>query len=195
MQTFILVVTIPLLLLNMLGGIVAFLWLAVLGEWGVIGYGILLAAVMPIGFALAQLPGMLPTLLGAWFMEKNWRLPAIVCVFLASLWTSALLVIWCVMIANKYVHLVTDETRIPILLWGYSVALAPLGYMASKERDNAFTGLQTLLAQLFFIALVVCWAVDAGPIAYIVCAGIMLLTFPLFALVMGAAEMVFNKVR
>jgi hypothetical protein len=195
MQSLIVLVTLPLMLLNMLGGIVAFVWLGILGEWGVIGYGVLLIIVMPWLFALAQIPGMVPTLLGTWLIERNWRLPAIACIFVASLWTSALIVGWCSMIAVKYVRLVTEDNRVPIILWGYTVALAPLGYMASKERDNVFTGLQTLLAQLFFIALIACWMVDATPVTYMLFIAIALLTFPVLSLVMGAAEMAFDRER
>lgn len=42
-------VAIPLGLLNMLGGIVAGIWLAILGRWGIIGYGI--AALLVSTFA------------------------------------------------------------------------------------------------------------------------------------------------
>ena len=34
--------TIPLMILNMLGGIVSGIWLAILGDWGTFGLGILL---------------------------------------------------------------------------------------------------------------------------------------------------------
>jgi len=32
--------SVPLMVINLLGGVVSFIWLAVLGEWGIIGYGI-----------------------------------------------------------------------------------------------------------------------------------------------------------
>ena len=53
------VLAVPLGLINMLGGIVSGIWLAILGEWGIIGYGIAALFVSGIGLGLAMVPGLL----------------------------------------------------------------------------------------------------------------------------------------
>ena len=47
MEALIAIATLPLLALNLLGGIVGFIWLAVLGEWGHIGAGVGAMILMP----------------------------------------------------------------------------------------------------------------------------------------------------
>ncbi len=193
MEALIAIATLPILVLNLLGGIVGFIWLAVLGQWGHIGAGVGAMILMPMLFGIAQLPGMGAALLASWCADRGWRLPAIACIFLASLWTSFLIAAWCILVAAKSVHDITANNKIPILLWGYAVAVGPLGYMAGKERDNAFTGLQTLLAQVFYVSLIACWAFDGTFGTYLVFTAIMLLTFPALSLFMGAASLVSSR--
>lgn len=193
MQSLITLLAIPLILLNTLGGIVAFIWLAILGHWSAIGYGILFVIGMPWLFSIAQLPGIVTTLAAAWFHERHWRIPAIGCIFITSLWTSILIVAWCSIIVFRHVHLISEGDQVPMLLWGYTVALAPLSYMASKEPDNIFTGLQILLAQLFVIGIIGCWVVSASLTIYVVLFAITLFAFPVLTLAFGIAELVFRR--
>lgn len=51
--------SVVLLLLNALGGIVAGIWLAILGEWGSIGYGLMFVIGGGLLISFAMLPGML----------------------------------------------------------------------------------------------------------------------------------------
>ncbi len=53
------VLSAPLGIINMFGGIVAGIWLAILGEWGLIGYGIAALFISGIGLGIAMMPGML----------------------------------------------------------------------------------------------------------------------------------------
>ena len=48
------VMAVPLGILNIFGGVVSGIWLAILGEWGIIGYGILALMVSGIGLGLAM---------------------------------------------------------------------------------------------------------------------------------------------
>ena len=54
MRTLIQLLSIPLLLLNLLGWVVAGVWLAIVGQWGSIGYGLLSMVLshFVLGFAL-----------------------------------------------------------------------------------------------------------------------------------------------
>lgn len=193
MTSLIFLLTFPLMLLNSVGCLVAIIWLALLGEWSVIGYGLLFIVGMPFLFTLADLPGTLPMWIGLKLQERYWRIPALAFLFLSSLWTSALIVIWCSIHAHKYIHLGAGTNLVPMFLWGYTVATAPLSYMAIRDRQNVFTGLHTILAQLYFLALVVCWTVNGSPTAYGVLAGVALLTFPLLGLALGTADIAFNR--
>lgn len=181
------------MVMNLMGGVLALVWLVLLGEWSVIGYGLILMIGMPLLFALADLPGNLPLWAGLTLLDRGWRILAIGFLFVSSLWTSALIVVWCTALANAYIHLAIDRSLIPVLLWGYTVATSPLSYMASRDRFNIFTSLHAVLTQLYFGALVLCWALDGPPVAYAVLAAIALFTFPLLGLLLGAANVSFNR--
>ena len=51
--------SIPLMILNMLGGIVSGIWLIILGEWGAVGTGLIFFSVSTGLLGLAILPAML----------------------------------------------------------------------------------------------------------------------------------------
>jgi hypothetical protein len=63
--------SIPLMILNMLGGIVSGIWLAILGEWGAVGTGILFFFVSTwlLGFAL--MPSLLFAAPAAYCAKKG----------------------------------------------------------------------------------------------------------------------------
>ena len=50
---------IPLAILNMLGGVVSGIWLALLGEWGSIGYGVLAMVFSGFVLGIALMPSLL----------------------------------------------------------------------------------------------------------------------------------------
>ena len=59
------VLAVPLMIVNMLGGIVSGIWLAVLGEWGAIGYGIAALVVSGLVLSIVLMPALL--LLNLWY--------------------------------------------------------------------------------------------------------------------------------
>jgi hypothetical protein len=195
MQSFVSLLVLPLVLLNSVGGLVALVWLVILGQWAVLGYGILAMIAMPPLFALVQLPALGFTAAGAWLSDRNWRVAMIVCVFLGALWTNILVVGWCLLIVVKYVQPVRDISPIPILLWGYTVAVGPLAYMARKDGGNPFTSLQMLIAQLFVIAIGAAWLADASAVVFFTFMLVALFTFPLLALILGGVELALARSR
>jgi hypothetical protein len=188
MEAILSLLVLPLILLNTFGGIVAFIWLAILGKWSIIGYGIAFMIGMPILFSIAQLPSMGFTLAASWFAEKNWRKLMVVFAFFGVLWTSALVVVWCVLMVFRHVNLTSDTSTIPVLLWGYAVAVGPLGYMASKDGNNPYTAFQMLIAQLLVVGLEASFLADATPLIPLGLVLLALLTMPVWALIVGASE-------
>jgi hypothetical protein len=189
MEAIVTLLFLPLMLLNSIGGVVAFVWLAILGKWSIIGYGIAFMIGMPILFSIAQLPGMGFTLAASWFADKKWRTLMILTVFLGSLWTSGLIVVWCIGVVVRHVNLAADTSLIPVLLWGYTVAIGPLAYMASKDGNNPFTAFQMLIAQVLVIGLEIAISVEASPAVSLGLILLALFTMPVLALIMGASEL------
>jgi hypothetical protein len=57
--TIIRLISIPVMLLNLGGGIVGGIWLVVLGKWGLLGIGLASVFISSIGLGLALTPSML----------------------------------------------------------------------------------------------------------------------------------------
>ncbi len=64
-------VFLPIVCLNLLGGIVSGVWLAFLGEWWALGYGLTLLVVSTMGVSFALLPSILLAAPGVYFLARG----------------------------------------------------------------------------------------------------------------------------
>jgi len=170
---------VPLAVLNLLGGFVSGIWLLFLGKWGVVVGGLLVSFLATKVLAIALAPGLL---FGAPAMAAANRGKKAALYFFASLsglYTIAILTIWCVGVLLYFSGISTDKTAIPLVLWSYGVATAPLTYMVQQESrggDNFASVLYTVAAQFAFTvtALAVLFGTIDVVTAGEVFAGIML---------------------
>ena len=138
----------PLMLLNMLGGIASGIWLAILGEWGIIGYGILMLFVGVFALGILMMPGLLLAAPAAMLAEKNNKLGFYFFSFLSALYTVAVLTVWCVGIMYFFSQQATADSYVPVLIWSYGAATGPITYMAQKELQSG--GGEASLVSTFF---------------------------------------------
>ncbi len=130
------VLAIPLALLNILGGIVSGIWLAVLGEWGAIGWGILALAVSGIALSLVLMPSALLAVPAAHFGEKGNLFAMYILAFLSNLYVIAVVTVWCVAVLYFFAKRADANSIIPMLIWSYGVATGPWAWMAQKEQQG-----------------------------------------------------------
>ena len=142
------VLAIPLGLINMFGGIVSGIWLAILGEWGLIGYGILALIVSGMGIGLAMMPGLIFAAPAAVMLEKGNKFGGYIFGFLGSLYTIGVLVAWCVLVLIYYTKQANHDSLIPILIWSYGIATGPITWLAQKDLQG---GNQYAMVSTFFI--------------------------------------------
>lgn len=151
------VVAIPLVLINGFGGIVSGIWLAILGEWGLIGTGIatLLVAGFALGFAI--MPGMLLSAPAIMFLQKGNKLGFYVFGFLSTLYTMAVLTIWCTAVLYFFVERASIDSIIPVMLWSYGVAIGPIAWLAQKdlESGNEYGMISTFFAQVAYLLAII----------------------------------------
>lgn len=151
------VLSVPLMILNMLGGLVSGIWLAILGEWGAIGFGILLLFVSHWLLAFALMPSMPLYVLAAHCAGKGKTFGLFCFSALGSLYIYTLITVWCCGILYLFVKDATVSSLIPLLIWSYGAATGPWGYMAYKDRDSAgeFSGsaIATIVSQFAYIVL------------------------------------------
>jgi hypothetical protein len=172
-----------LVVFNFLSGIAGGIWLAIRGEWGSIGWGFLLAIVMPWVWTFASLPAMGMTLLVVRFAERRNRVFTAVFGFLSSLYSNALVALWVIVVFGFFLKRSAPDSRIVYLLWGYSAMMAPLSYMASKEPPGSTgTSLGLLCAQLSFFFLSLLWYLGTELRTIIVALSLVAVCFSLFAM-------------
>jgi hypothetical protein len=147
------VLAVPIGLLNAFGGIIAGIWLAILGEWGLIGYGIVALFISGFGLGFAMMPGLLLDVPAALLYEKGNKIGFYFFGFLSSLYTTAVLTIWCVVVLYFFAKQADAHSIIPVLLWSYGVATGPIGWLAEKDQ-NEYSLISTFFAQVAFILVI-----------------------------------------
>lgn len=156
MQAIIMVLMIPLIALNMLGGIGSGIWLAILGEWWAIGYGLLgiFGSAFVLSFVL--MPGVAFAGPAAMLAERGKTILALPFLFLSGLYTYAVVTVWCVLVFYFFMRHANHTNLWPLLIWSFGVATAPWSYMASKEAQGgsgAGSAFATFFCQVAYVAM------------------------------------------
>ena len=143
---------VPMILLNLLGGIVGGLWLIILGIWAPIGVslGILFAGSFALGFLL--MPSVIFSIPAAKVAERgNTGIAALIGIF-ALLYTTVLIVAWAFMTLKAFAGMGPDAAQWPLMLISYGAATGPWAYMASKEERANPDGVQHSAIHVFFLS-------------------------------------------
>jgi hypothetical protein len=149
------VLAIPLMVLNLLGGIVSGIWLAILGEWRLLIYGIVsfIGAGMLLGILLA--PSLLFAAPAAMLLEKGKILLGMVVGFFSNIYLAALFTLWCGVVFFIFMRNANSSTFWPLLIWSYGVATAPIGFLASKERENQASQFTNCFVQVGYLLMMI----------------------------------------
>lgn len=148
MEALFLLAVIPLLLLNLLGGVVGGVGLAIQGEWGLLVRGIVWCVVSPFLLSIAMLPAIAFAPLSVWASEKGNNVAALLAAVPALIWTYLVVTVSSVVIFH-FVAARPDAGFIH-LLWGYSMTTAPWSFLASKDKQAGNVASSVLM---FFIQL------------------------------------------
>lgn len=151
------VLAIPLVVLNMFGGIISGIWLAILGEWGLIGYGILALLVSGMFLGLAMVPGLLFAAPAALMLEKGNKVGGYFFSLLSIIYTFGVLTAWCILVLIYYTEHANSASIIPVLIWSYGIATGPIVWLAQKELQsgNEYAMITTFFVEVAYI-LTIC---------------------------------------
>jgi hypothetical protein len=173
------ILILPFMLLNILGVLAGAIWLAIIGQWSVLGIGLLsmFLSAPVIGFAL--MPGALLTMAAAPFLGTRLWFLGFPFLLAESIYSNAIISAWCFGVVVFFVQEAGADATLPALLWAYGVAISPLSYMTQKSEgaDGArfASGLITFAAQLavvFMAIVVLAKGLDFHSLVYL-CAGTM----------------------
>jgi hypothetical protein len=149
--------SIPIMLLNMGGGIVGGIWLAVLGEWRLIGIGIFLLLTFHWVLSILVLLNIPVAGIGIYLTKKNNPLRHLF-VFLSQFYINLLIVGTCAFafwLCSSFYTGNIDIGYTPYLLWSWGMALGPWQYFASKEPENEFTAITIFSASVFYLLFLI----------------------------------------
>ena len=119
------ILSLPIMLLNMVGGIAGGIWLAILSEWGLIGIGILLLFISHWILFILMIPSLPIAGIAVHFYEKK-NFLGHVFGFISQLYTNILIVATCVFAFFVCSSFYTGDIGIgyiPYLLWSWGMAL------------------------------------------------------------------------
>ncbi len=145
---------IPLGLFNLLGSVVAFIWLAVVGEWALIGWGIASTFLSTYLLGFVLMLSIVFALPGGYLWKRGWTVLASPFIVLGVLYTTAVITLWCGWVLAFAAQRVDNASLVPALLWSFSMATGPLAFMASKEdADNISATMTSYFAQVSYIVM------------------------------------------
>lgn len=148
MEAVMLLVAVPLLILNMLGGLIGGIGLAVQGHWSLLIGGIAWCVIGVFILSIALLPGMIFAPLAMWASNRGNTVVAVVACVPSLAWTY--IVVTVTSIAVFFNIVARPDSGFFHLLWAYSVTTAPWSFLASKDKQSG-NDASTLL--MFFIQL------------------------------------------
>lgn len=173
--------SLPIIVLNMGSGIIAFIWLAILGEWRLIGIGIFLLIASPFILSLLMIPSLPISLFSAYLYENKNPFRYLVG-YISQLYTNILIVLTCVfafVVCSRFHSGDIGFGFLPYLLWSWGMALGPWQFLASKEPNNEFSMLTTLSASIFYFLFLI--SIFINPILVLIVVAFFVL-FQLIAL-------------
>jgi len=145
----------PLMLLNVFGGIVSGIWLAVIHDWKTLGIGISFFFFSTFILGIVLIPSVLLVAPAAYCAERGKTIGLVFFGALSSVYVLTLITVWCCGVLLLFMRDANEANFIPRLIWSYGVATAPWGYMASKgESEEDFgTTVAVFLAELAYLVL------------------------------------------
>lgn len=124
-------------LLHLVGGLAAFIWLLLLGQWSTAGVGLFAVLVSPIIVRLALMPGLWLFGLPAALLRQASR-HSLARMFYALIGANTVVVMgaWCLLWAWAFLSRAEPDTRIPLMLWAYAVGVGPWTRIARKSAQE-----------------------------------------------------------
>ena len=177
MQALISLIFLPLALLNLLGGIVAGIWLAILGEWAGIGLGIAGLLGGALFCSLLLLPGFLISIPAVFLLSKGGlgKFLGFIIGMIGLLWTYIVMSGWGMFAFDYFIKRADASSYIPYLLWAYGVAIGPWTYMASKEQ-NDYSNISVFFLQIASAISIIMIGLTniTGIMMFVIFSGVML---------------------
>jgi hypothetical protein len=146
------ILSVPIIFMSAAGSIIGGIWLAILGEWLLIGIGIFLVFTSHYILSILMMPSIPIGMIAMRFYEKKNRFGYFLG-YVSQLYSNILMAGTCVLalyICSKFYTGEVGIGYIPYLLWSWEMALGPWQFLASKEPDNEFSAITLFSISVFY---------------------------------------------
>jgi hypothetical protein len=158
---FLMTLMIPAALLSGVGSMIAGVWLLFMWEWEPVLAAFMFSMLGPFFLGIAMMPGLIFGMPAATALENGRKIIAALLFYLNGLYTSAVLVGWCLFNMNFFSSFADSRlTFILNLILSSGVACGVLAFLASKEPDNEQSAATTAFVQLAYGLCVVGLAIQ-----------------------------------
>lgn len=151
LDSFAAVISVPMGYMNAFGGIVAFIWLIIAGEWSIVIFGLIAIFTSHFLIAILFMPSLGIDLIGMFFYKsKMTRILAYPFFYIGAGLNSIIICIWAFVVYNFALQeSETSVAKFALTLWAYGVTTGPIQWMATKEpADSVGTTLMVFFTML-----------------------------------------------
>lgn len=177
--------------LNLTSGLIGGIWLAIIGHWGSIVIGIILAIAMPWAYTILFLLTVGFAILISFFYERGSKAFVGIFGFLSLIYGSAIIAAWVIFVFRYFMGDADKSSYIPLLFWSHATATAPLYYMASKESpDDSTTTLALIFGQICYFICVLYFFLGDSPTPWLYSIVAIGLALSAYSTIMALNEMI-----
>jgi len=123
-------------IVNVFGGVIAGIWLSILGEWELVLIGLGCSILMPFVFLIISISAKSLSRLVSWAQEGNLNMIARGFILISVIYNNYLIYFWAYTIYFFFTRYITHNNPCPFLVWSYSIVMAPFSYMAIKAESR-----------------------------------------------------------
>ena len=189
------ILAIPLMVLNLLGGLVSGIWLALLQEWSIIGMGIIIILFGHHIIIFVLMLGM--TLFGFSSIvleNKGNKAGSLFFFILFVMYLMALITVWCIAILVLFNRMVPKGiVKIPALFWSYGTATDPWVYVWYKDQSNNLLGTSLVFAEIAFFVVILMIFLKDPPFGELAIIFALIMAFAGFVRVAIVALKIYQK--
>jgi hypothetical protein len=145
--------SVPIIFFNGLGCIIAAIWLGILGEWTLLGFGILLSVLLTYLLTMLILPNLVIGGISLHFYNKGKMFLRYLFAYISIFYVNILIICTCICAFIFCAEFYRGDAiigAIPYLLWSWGLALGPWHFFALKRPWNDFAAITLLRISIFY---------------------------------------------
>lgn len=140
--------------------LVAGVWLAILGEWSIIGLGVIFWFFSNKALGYALIPSLAFSIPASRCLLRGNATAFLYLGAMSSVYVHGLTAIWCCCIVFGFMKIGAPNSLVPILIWSFGVACEPWVYIARQEFESSQSDESLLMKS--FVSMIAVYLTQVG---------------------------------